>query len=88
MLKRCHQRHVVGFKHVETRGEDIGQLTLVDEHGRLTFAHSQFRTILDLVAFAFKTGDHGITRVVDPVDDVDEFTGQKIKNTHLVGLLM
>ena len=73
VLQRRHDRHVVGFKHVETRCEHIGQLPLVHEHCRLSFAHRQLGTVLDLMTLTLKPPDHRVTGVVDPMDDVDEF---------------
>ena len=56
-------------------GEHVGKLTFVNKHRRLTFADCQFGAILNLVIFAFKTPNHRVPRVVDPMNDVDEFTG-------------
>jgi hypothetical protein len=75
VVQGCHDRHVVGFQHVQPGGEHIGQLAFVDENRRLTGPYCQFSAIFDLVAFAFKPPDHGIAGVIHPMNDVDEFAG-------------
>ena len=83
MLQRRHDRHVVGLQHVETGCKHIGQLAFVYENGGLTFAHGQLGAVFDLVPLAFEPPDDGVAGVVDPVDDVNEFTGQEIENAHV-----
>ena len=75
-------RHVVGFEHVKAGRKDVRQLAFMHEHGGLTFAYGQLGAVLDLVIFAFETPDHRVACVIHPMNDVDEFSGQKIKNTH------
>ena len=78
MHQRRQDRHVVRLKHIKARGEHIGQLPFMHEHGRLTFAHSQLCTIFNLVGFAFKAPNHGVAGVIGPFDNVDKLSGQKI----------
>ena len=82
VLERRHDRHVVGLEHVETGGEDVGQLPLVDEDRGLAFAHGQLGAVLDLVALALEAPDHRVAGVVGPVDDVDELAGQEVEDAH------
>mmetsp|Transcript_95 Transcript_95/g.249 ORF Transcript_95/g.249 Transcript_95/m.249 type:complete len:436 (-) Transcript_95:807-2114(-) len=82
VLERRHDRHVVGLKHIETGGKDVSQLALVDEHRCLPLADRELGPIFDLVALALKAPDHSITAVVHPVDNVDEFAGEEVENTH------
>ena len=84
-LQGGHHRHVVGFEHVETGGEDIGQLAFVHEHGGLALANGELGAVLDFVPFTFEAPDQGVAGVVDPVNDVDEFAGEKIENAHGIG---
>ena len=80
VLQRRQDRHVVGFKHVETGAEHIGQLAFVDEDRRLAFAHRQLGAVLDRLAAAVKAPDHRVARVVQPGDDVDEFAFEEIED--------
>ena len=82
VLQRGQDGHVVGFQHIEPRREHIRQHAFMHEHGGLSFAHGQLGAVLDLVVFAFEPPDHRVARVIDPMDHIDEFTGQKIENTH------
>ena len=82
VLKRCHHRHVVGFKHIQAGGEHIGQLAFVYKHSRLPFADCQLGTVLDFVIVPFEPPDHRVAGVIGPVNNVDELTAQKIENRH------
>ena len=82
MVQRRQDRHVVGLEHIETGGEDVCQLAFVYEDGGLSFTNRQLGAVLDLMPLTLKAPDHGVAGVVHPVNDVDEFAGQKIENTH------
>ena len=85
MLQGCHYRHVVGFKHIEPRREDIRQLALMYKNCSLTFAHRQLGAVFDLMGLAFKPPDHGVAAVIGPVNDIDEFAFEKVKYSHVSG---
>ena len=82
MVQGSQNRHVVGFQHVKPRRENIGQLTLMNKDSRLAFAHSELCAVFDLVGFTLKAPNHCVTRIINPVNNIDELAAQKIKNTH------
>src|SRR5256885_2715229 len=48
----------------------------VDERGGLSFADDQLGAVLDFVVRAREAPHHGVARVVDPLDDVDQFAAK------------
>ena len=87
MVQRCQNRHVVGLKHIKPGRKHICQLTFVDKDRGLTFAYRQFGAVFDFVAFTLETPDHCVPCVINPMDNINEFTSQKIEDTHETGLL-
>lgn len=79
-----HHRHGVGLEHVETGGEDIRHLPLVDKNRRLPRAYRQLGTLVDLMPRAVEAPDHGVACVIRPVDAVDEFLAQRVEDAHVV----
>jgi|GEM_PF-3067675 len=80
VLQCGHYRHVVGFQHVKAGTKDIGQLAFMHEHRRLAFAHRQLGAVFDRLAPAFKAPDHRVARVIQPLDDINEFAFEEIEN--------
>jgi hypothetical protein len=82
MVQCRHDGHVVGFQHVQSWGENVGQLSFVNENGGLSFAHGEFGAVFNFMAFAFKSPNNCVTGVINPMNDIDKFARQKIKNSY------
>lgn len=53
--------------------ENVRDLTLMDENGRLARADNELRAVLDLISISWKSPDQCVLAVVDPFDDIDQF---------------
>ena len=64
------------------RTEDIGNLALMDEDGRLSWADDQLGTPFDLVAVAREAPHQRMLAIVDPFDDIDQLGSQFLEECH------
>jgi hypothetical protein len=79
--QRGEQRKVARLERVEPGQESVGDLTFVDEQRGLPAADSQLCTVLDF-AILCRIANCKRSRLVDPVDNVDELLRKEIKNPH------
>ena len=72
-------RHVLGVERVHARHLHVGELTFLDEPGRLPLADDELRAVLDLVLVAREAvrQDFVLARL-GPLDDVDELAADPI----------
>ena len=73
-LQGAQEGEVLGGELVVARTEPIGELPAVDENSLLTFTDDELGAVLDLVVVARKPPGQRGARIIDPFDDVDEFT--------------
>lgn len=67
---------------MEAGPEDVGDASLVDEHGHLGLAHSELATVLDLgVKHVIATDENAGFGLV-PLDDIDKLFAQKARKRH------
>jgi len=85
--QRTEDRQVVSVERVMTRFEHISQFAPVHEHGHLTWSYDQLSTVLDLIVEPRKSPYERVTRIVDPLDYVNQFSAEFIEQSHL-GLRM
>ena len=69
------------------RTEQIRVLTGGHELRHLRLAHDELRAILDLPVVIRPAVGQGVTRVIGPLDDLDQFFLDEIENTHLADLV-
>src|SRR5580765_7733616 len=83
-------RRVAAFDRESARSKDIGDLSLVNEHRRLRFAHNQLRAVLDFLIAYRKPVHHRVSGVVEPFNDFDELCAraEPVKNSHLLSPLV
>lgn len=73
---------VRSVQRVEARPEDVGDASLVDEHGHLGLAHGELAAVLDLgVGHGIAPNENAGFGLV-PLDDVDELFAQKARKRH------
>ena len=63
--------------------EHIGNLAAVDEDCHLSGPHDQLGSVFDFVLIPGKPPGQRAAGVIDPLDNVDQFTTQLIKESHL-----
>ena len=73
---------VLGLERVHAGLEDVGDLALVHEDGRLAFAHGELGAVLDLVVVALEPVHDRVIGVVDPLHDVDKFATHFVPDVH------
>ena len=69
-------RHVLRGQCVHAGLVNVGQLAFVDEDRHLTFTHGEFGTVLDFVIHPLETVHQRVVRIVEPFDDINQFTSQ------------
>jgi hypothetical protein len=67
--------------------ELVGELTAVDEDRLLALAHDELGAVLDLVVVAGEPPGQGRSRIIDPLDDVDQFALELVDESHLAPLV-
>jgi uncharacterized protein YcbX len=61
-------------------------LPFVDEGRHLPLAHDELRAVLDLVLVALEAVGERVARIVEPLDDVDQFAHQLVPEGHVFSL--
>ena len=81
-LQRREDREVLRLQFVVAGLELIGEGAAVDEHRFLALTNDELGTVLDLVLVPREPPRQRRPRVIDPLDDVDEFTLDFVEETH------
>ena len=76
------QGQILALELVAAGLEDVGDLAAIDKDRLLSGADNQLGAVLDLVLVAGKPPDQRVLRIVDPLDDVDEFIPQLVEQSH------
>jgi hypothetical protein len=74
---------VAAIDGVQSRSKDICNLTLVNKNRRLRFAHRQLGPVLDLLTLDRKTINQSVTRIIEPLNNLDELRSDGVKYSHV-----
>ena len=85
--QRAEDRKVLRVERVRPRLEHVGDFALQHEDRQLAGSHDELRSLLDLVLIARKPPDERVARVIEPLDDVDQFAAKLVEQSHDSGSL-
>ena len=81
-MQRAEQRQVVRFELVVPLVEDVRNLAPMHEDRLLPRSHDELCSVLDFVLVSRKPPDKRVFRVIDPLDDVNQFATQFVEQPH------